>query len=141
MLDKADSIWEPCSSGSIDEMVSLITTRRRRLQTARMSVKTIAFFGIGLAVWSFRTRPVEYNYGGIVCGEVRRLAPVFLSGKLDNDTSRKIVVHLGLCLTCGSTMQKTHESVDTELRPGCEHCSQRAALAAVEDVQTDMTNR
>lgn len=117
MHSESETQWEPCPHGTIVQMVSSIKTRCRRRQAGRVAVMSLMLVGIGVAGWLMTTQQSEYEYGGIVCSEVRRLAPGYLSGKLDEDTSRQIAVHLSLCPTCGPTMQEMRESMHVSWTP------------------------
>lgn len=86
-------------------MLNVLDEGRRRRRATRVAMMSIFICGGGFGVWSITNSPVEYDYGGILCSEVRRLAPKFIKDALDNQTTAKIEAHLRACPSCGPAMQ------------------------------------
>lgn len=97
-------LWEPCPSGTLQNLASRLRANRRRAQAVRLSLVTSLVFGTGVVLWSTYSKPVEYDFGGIVCSEVRQISKDYLGGHLALELTHKIDAHLLECPNCKPLM-------------------------------------
>lgn len=96
--------WEPCPVGEISSMVTSIRSMRRRRTAIKTSAVVVLLITVGVTGLHVATRPVEYDFGGIACNEVKQLASRYLSGDLAETVTARIDAHLGRCPNCGPLM-------------------------------------
>jgi hypothetical protein len=95
--------WENSPPGEVRRLRQRLRGRRRRrafLRAAATAAAGLFVTGGGLALWWGLVRPREYDYGGITCSEVRRLAEDYRMGKLAAAERERVRVHLARCPHC-----------------------------------------
>ncbi|HEY3963652.1 MAG TPA: zf-HC2 domain-containing protein [Planctomycetaceae bacterium] len=98
--------WQPCPEGELSRVALRLLGRHRRRRLAQMVAAAVALVAIaGSACWQFGPRmpgPEGFNYGGITCAEMHRLAPAVQTGTLDDATLARFRKHVELCPHCKS---------------------------------------
>ena len=104
MHSTSETHWTSCPPGTLQNMASTLVARRRRRQTVRLSVLASLVAVTGVSFWGAYSQPAEYDFGGIVCSEVRRLAADYLGDGLPPELTQKLDVHLAECPNCKPLM-------------------------------------
>lgn len=105
MTSETAHVWKPCAAGEISGMVTSLRKARRRRSVLRAAGVASVLIAVCATGWHASAQPAEYDYGGIVCSEVRQLASQYLSGHLAEDITRAIDKHLAQCPNCGPKME------------------------------------
>jgi len=94
--------WQACPPGEVGRLVDGLQDRRRALAAQRRTVAAALLLMMAFTGYYFvGVLPnAEPNYGGIVCSRLQELAPQYLAGTLDAETSGRIDVHQQHCKHC-----------------------------------------
>jgi hypothetical protein len=94
--------WQACPPGEVGRLVDGLLNRNRALAAQRRTVAAVLLLMTAFTGYYFvGVLPnSDPNYGGIVCSRLMELAPQFLAGTLDAETSGRINVHRKHCKHC-----------------------------------------
>jgi hypothetical protein len=95
--------WQPCPQGELGRLRCRLRRRRqrRRLLHGALSLSIALSAGSAGLVWRLRDMPSpEYDFAGLRCTEVQRLAMGPLSA-LDPALAERVRRHVGQCPRCG----------------------------------------
>ena len=118
--------WNRCPPGEVRRLAEKLRLRqRRRLFLRRTAVAAAAVFGLaaggtGWWLWRRSDRPPpqhEYDYGGITCSEVRRLAEPYRNGTLAEPQRSQVRRQIELCPACGPAFRRPGETPKAAARP------------------------
>lgn len=130
--------WAPCERGELRSFGRRARERRRLRGLTRVGGATaILLCVVGLGVWSL-SQPVpfsEYDFGGIVCQEVRVNLKNYADGTLPDDLAKRIEAHLSECPSCQQLWGRMARG-DTPAESsyvttcGCPSCREQVVLSA-----------
>ena len=105
--------WSPCPKGTLTGL-SITLKRREQIQRLQRVSSLVAMLLVAIAAGTwFANRssdvPMENNFGGITCTEVRDSLPQMVSGKADESLIAKITAHLAECPHCAELARKMKE--------------------------------
>ena len=98
----------PCPPGAFQSLAEKLRKRRQRrlfLRNALAVASTAVVAGGGLSLWlelrgSGQQGPGEYQFGGLACSEVQKLAGDYAKGKLAPPMRERVRQHVAQCPRC-----------------------------------------
>ena len=123
--------WDVCPPGTLQNLAGSLRARRRRRHNLKSCVVLSLVLGTGVVLWSTYSQSGEYDFGGIVCSEVRHMSEDYLHGRLAVEFSEKIDAHLLECPNCKPLMDLMRNKLSVTARKVLSRDSARARLAVL----------
>lgn len=103
--------WQPCPDGMLSQCALRHSRRlaRRRFLVAGLGCGALLAVAIGLRT-HFTNSPLEPNYGGIVCSQVRANLAAYKAGTIKSSIRDRIVKHVRLCPICRDLLAKSGDN-------------------------------
>lgn len=143
--------WQPCPPGELNRVAVRLRGRRwNRMLAQAVTACAVLFVVVGGAYLQFGPRkpvpaadpnpsagPEGFNYGGITCAEMHRVAPALKAGTLDDATLARFRKHVELCPHCKSFGKLLPDAPQTGHLPCTDpNCTQHvAALFPISSAQ------